>query len=558
MSVVRLSEITREEKRSSITKTWDWLFQKGFVSDNKLTPLQYKNVNGAWIGQPCYVIGAGPPLKDFLNIYGWEFFNGKHTIGINHIIEDYDQFEWFFFLDKRFIEKTTYDLNNFKSRIFAQNNTGLEPKENVTLFTCRIDRPGEKIEDGLYSPNFSALAALNLALISGANPIYLIGYGMGREATADNYHFKKDYTANAHSVKRFQKYIDVQKFYDKFKQFSNRIICVTDGDDMVQFKHITPNGLFKTKQRRNRKLIVEGRKPIIAHLSFTDDINKMGDVSRHIINKCFGKHILFDYKKGIPNADLYILEHFISTHKACVEFPYKQKAIDIVHTVNCIPQGAYAKIIALTNSWKKVLEKNYVENIDVIYGGIDLDPYATVVPDYSNSIFGRITRWSPGKIHPEWNKMLLEIFEQNKKISCLMFVDFVNMRREKLNHNNMIYDESVKIFDFKGNALKKLSLYVHVNGTFKETMSHAVIEAMATGLPVIYLTEKTGVLEEVVGSAGIRCETLAEVKENILRLIVNKDEKERLGKIAREQAKKFDVNETVNKFDKLIKELIHA
>lgn len=553
MGVVRLSELGRAKK---IQKTWEWFEQKGFIDNNHLVPLQYKNVNDAWKDQPCYVVGGGPPLKDFIDSHGWEFFDGKHTIGINHAIEDYDRFEWFFFLDRRFLQKTTYDMKKFKGRIFAQNNTGLKQSANTTLFICREDKPGTKIEEGLYSPNFSGLAALNLAIISGANPIYLVGFGMGKSGNAQNYHYKKNYTAAGHCTARYNKYKDVQRFYKNFSEFKSRIICLTDGDDMVHFRHISP--VKHNPVRRCRKLIVEGRLPAVAHMSFTNDINKMGDISRHIINESYGKHSLYSFKDGIPNADLYILEHFISTHKACVEFPYKQKAIDLVHSVNCIPQGDYGRVVAITNAWKKILEKNYVKNVQVIYGGIDLAPYANVTPAYGSKIFGRITRWSPGKIPPNWNAILQQIFEKDKEAKCLMFVEFVNKSREKLQHGQMIYDESVQIADFKGGALKKLSLYVHANGSFKETMSHAVIEAMATGLPVIYLTEKTGVLEEVTGPAGIRCENMQQVKDNILRLLVNKSEQERIGKLSREQAKKFDVNKTVNSFNALIKELLNA
>jgi glycosyltransferase involved in cell wall biosynthesis len=441
-------------------------------------------------------------------------------------------------------------MQNYRGRIFAQNTTGVKSNAQNVVFTCRNDRPGMHIQEGLFNPNFSGLVALNLAIISGANPIYLIGYGMGKDASISNFHYKQNYTAATHNKQRYNKYINVQRYYNAFRPFRDRVVHVSDGKDMVQFKK---QPVKKFKKMRSRKLVIEGRLPRIAHMSFTNDVQRMGDVSRGIINRGYGKHTLHDFKKGIPNADFYILEHFLSTHRDCVLFPYKQKAIDIVHTQNCIPKGNYYKIITLTNAWKNQLQKHGIQNVQVIYGGIDLDPYENITPDYENNVFGRITRWSPGKIPPNWNAMLQYIFRTNKNIKCLMFTDFVNKSRKKLAHPQMIYDETVKIADFKGDALKQLSLYVHANGYFKETLSHAIIEAMATGLPIIYLTEGTGVLQEVTGAAGIHCKNMSEVQEKILRLIGDPTEKERIGKLAKQQAKKFHIKNTVQAFDNLIR-----
>jgi glycosyltransferase involved in cell wall biosynthesis len=547
----REQKVINEAKRKNPEKTWEWFYEKGYIDNNQMDPRFYKNVNGFWQDQPCWIIGGGPDIDTFIERNGWHFFDDKHTIGINHKIEEYDKFEWFIFLDKRFLDKTTYDMRNYKGRIFAQNTTGIKSDERHVVYTCRDDRPGRHIQDGLFNQNFSGLVALNLAIISGANPIYMVGFGMGKSGNEKDFH-SKNYTGAIHNKSRYQKYINVQDYYKAFHHDLHKVIHISDGKDMIMMKKQKIN----TINLRCRVNVRKKTQPVVAHMSFTSDINKMGDVSRGIINNCYGRHSLHDFKRGIPNADLYILEHFLSTHKHVVNFPYKHKAIDLVHTQNCVPTGNFLKTVALTNAWGEILKRNHVNNLKVIYGGIDLKHYEDIEPDYNNKTFGRITRWSPGKIPPDWNSLLRVLFKIDPELKCLMYVQTMNSSREKINHPQMIYDNSVQISDFKGDALSKMSLYVHANGYFKETMSHAVIEAMATGLPVVYLTEKTGVLEEVTGPAGIRCNNMQELGQAILKLINNPDEKRRLGLLGKEQAKKFDINKTVNNFNQLIKEVM--
>ncbi len=205
----------RSIKNMNKADTWEFLRKQGFIDSNKLYLNQNLKVKDIWKDEPCYIIGAGPPLKTFLDEYGWKFFDYKHTIGLNHIIEDYDRLECHFFLDRRFLNRSTYDIKNFKGTIFAQSTTGLKPFDNITIFTTQNKKPSLKFENGLFSGNFSGLAALNLALIMGANPIYLIGYGMGKTGKVESYHYKKDYTAETKDQKRFNKFVNVLKYYKR-------------------------------------------------------------------------------------------------------------------------------------------------------------------------------------------------------------------------------------------------------------------------------------------------------------------------------------------------------
>lgn len=549
---VPVKTIKKEDKKTIINKTWEWFYEKGHIDSNFCEDKVFKNIDNVWKDQPCYVIGSGPPLKTFLDKYGWSFFDDKHTIGINHIIEDYDKLEWMFFLDKRFLDVTTYDLDKFKGRVFAQNTTGLAQSENVTLYKTVLDKPSLNIADGLYSSNFSGLAALNLALLTGANPIYLIGFGMGTTGGVENYHYKESdyaYNKDTRAAKRYEKYKETYLHFKQFMPYVHKIKHVTNGDDLELFSKIKIDD-FEAVKKKNKE-------PNIVHLSFTDDINLMGEISREIINNCYGNHSLHKFGDPLPNADLYILEHFLSTQKQCQDFPYKKKAIDIVHTVNCIPKKKYAKIVCVTDSWRTVLNKHNVKEVQTIKGGIDLEPYKNIFPEYGNNVFGRITRWSPGKVHPEWNTIVNEILTELPESKCHIYTKLDNKKRTTLNHDRMIYDGSVNISDFKGTPLRKLSVYVHCNGSFKDTMSHAVIEAMATGLPIIFLKEGTGVLCEVTGSAGVPCNNIQEVKQNIIKFLKNKELQIEYGKRAKEQAKKWSSKRMLQEWDKLIREVLN-
>jgi len=560
ISVEKKEERNNKVIRSrDVDKVWDIYMNNGWIDGKVYTPGPFGGINNCWKNKPCFVIGSGPDLKVFIDQVGFQFLEGKHSIGINHVIETWDRFEWFLFLDRRFLKKTTYDLYKFKGKIFAQNNTGISADlKNVVRFQCGTKKPTIDIKDGLYSNKFSGLAALNLAIIAGANPIFLIGFGMGKDGNKNLFHFRTKYQGVGTQPKeQYGKYLKVYNNFRHFKKWHPAIIHVTEGQSLVDFKKINFQTLkrkFNISKRFEKNVNVNKNiAPRIVHLSFSNNVNVHADITRAIIDKCYGNHYLYTFN-DIPNADLYITEHFISTRRFIDNFPYRHKTINIIHSMNCFPIGNWKCNVALTHAWKTLLSKRGVQNIRVIYGGINLKPYKNVNRNKGRKIFGRITRWSPGKIPDWWNGMITEILDANENVSCLMFIDNRNRARKLLNHKRMIYDYSCKINDFKGNWLKKLNIYVHANGYFRETMSFAAIEAMATGLPIIYLKEPA--LREVVGDNGICVNNKQELKTTILNLLYDNDICEKYSQLSKERSKFFDIKKTIKKFDELIKEMV--
>ena len=89
---------------------------------------------------------------------------------------------------------------------------------------------------------------------------------------------------------------------------------------------------------------------------------------------------------------------------------------------------------------------------------------------------------------------------------------------------------------------------------FKEILSNSTIEAMATGLPIIYLKEDSMI--EIVGSAGVGVNNKNELKYIIKKFLNDEELRECYGMLSKQRAEYFDVYKTVEKYDEVIKELL--
>ena len=205
MAVLRLHDLhkikrwNKLDKNLLVNKNWEKLDDIGrFALDMKIKlgdkNGSFDNIKDAWKGQPCFVVGASINLRGF----DLKKLEGFHSIGINHMIEYYDGFEWFIFLDNRFLNKTSYDINKFKGKIFTSNRCRLLPNSlDWVRFKPKPfnSHPDEDIRRGLFNGSLTGLCALNLAIISGASPIYLLGCDTPKMETSHmDYHYQKNYT----------------------------------------------------------------------------------------------------------------------------------------------------------------------------------------------------------------------------------------------------------------------------------------------------------------------------------------------------------------------------
>ena len=191
-------------------------------------------------GNDCYVIGAGTSLKGF----DFSKLDNKFTIGINHVIEHYDNINCHIFGDTTFIKTTTYDMTKFKGHIFASKKSMHHPpiyqmkdNDNVTIYEDNRKEITFDIKKGLYHPTSSGILALNLALLFNPNKIYLLGLDYYKDK--GEMHFFDDYE---HHVRyKESKLKDKVKMFLPFKDFKDKIINLNPDSELKIFKRMSWN-----------------------------------------------------------------------------------------------------------------------------------------------------------------------------------------------------------------------------------------------------------------------------------------------------------------------------
>jgi glycosyltransferase involved in cell wall biosynthesis len=102
-----------------------------------------------------------------------------------------------------------------------------------------------------------------------------------------------------------------------------------------------------------------------------------------------------------------------------------------------------------------------------------------------------------------------------------------------------------------------MSIFADMHHTYKETFSIGLLEAMASGLAIIlYSTIDQQAMWEVLGDTGIVCKSIQEFESKLIWLLEHLEEKKKLGLKAKERAKLYSIENMVNKWNKLFKELL--
>ena len=162
-------------------------------------PLSEILPDGAWRGEPCFIIGGGPSLQGF----DFDRLRGRgRIIAINRALEFVPFADIIFFMDWKLYKRYHEQPAN---RALWDRATGIKVFLNLM---------GRKVEDvrsvrsrgragisnslasGLYHGSNSGFGALNLALTLKAAPIYLLGYDM-RQAHGRT-HFHSGYGTRGH------------------------------------------------------------------------------------------------------------------------------------------------------------------------------------------------------------------------------------------------------------------------------------------------------------------------------------------------------------------------
>lgn len=243
--------------------TWDWLIRMGFIDGNALNVVNCHDVNNMLEGKPLVVIGSGFSGRGVK----WEYLDNIHTLGINHIIDIYHNLDYLIFQDHRFLRLNKYPLHEFKGIIFVANSNPASKKFNIRNIRPFVPlglqhNVSTRIEKGLYARKSTGLCAVNLALIMGANPIYLVGLDNPKdwEQSFTNYsdgaHIHKEYKGSVNTKKALDGYLPVLKYYRNFINYKHRIINVCENGMMDWFKQISIshfNDIIKYSKKKEEK-----------------------------------------------------------------------------------------------------------------------------------------------------------------------------------------------------------------------------------------------------------------------------------------------------------------
>jgi glycosyltransferase involved in cell wall biosynthesis len=292
------------------------------------------------------------------------------------------------------------------------------------------------------------------------------------------------------------------------------------------------------------------------------DINNEGIITQSIFKKCIGEHIYCDLYETPPKADIYILNCFknLKHLKAFKEFKADGKIISLIHSSEpCMPCENSNIVVTITKSWQKRLKEKYNIESVMIYGGLNTYDFKDVKIDYSKKVFGKISRPERGKYHEEWNYLVIKLLNENIDYKCrIISNNFYKL--PIVYHERMKYIENVKINDIEGKKreLSNITIYADAHAEinpFIDTFNMSMLESMACGHAIIILGKYQEPMCEILGDAGIICNTIEEF-ENKLRILLNDENmKKELGEKAKKRAKFFNESKMVYEWNKLLEGL---
>jgi hypothetical protein len=151
--------------------------------------------NGAWAGQPCFIIGGGPSLIGF----DFEHLRGRgRIIAINKAYLYAPFADVLFFMDfasfytplkhNQFGADALRAWDDFKGlRVFLNLRGRAVPDAYSIRSIGRVGLP-TSLKGGLYHGNNSGFGAIGVAICAGADPIYLLGYDLKHQGGVTHFH----------------------------------------------------------------------------------------------------------------------------------------------------------------------------------------------------------------------------------------------------------------------------------------------------------------------------------------------------------------------------------
>jgi glycosyltransferase involved in cell wall biosynthesis len=541
---------------------WEMMRKMGYFRDMKTIELaDISWVIDYWKDQPAYVIGSSPGLRNMIDDgFNLSMLDNCNTISCNHIIEDWDKMKIFLFLDQHFLDSTTYNLRNYQGKLFVRNNVNLFSGDlPYPFYRFMARRPREGLDDdiinkGLYCDLLAGICCLHLAILSGADPICLIGMDTGKVTATNKYHYKENYRGAFKINMHYTSQVKRNNTHSPFTKYADRILNVDPFGVIKYYKKINWKQMTIEKPIINTITEIK-QNPIICHVTRFNSPGKWNEISRQIFSMTEGRHIfsnIMDIKQ--PKADIYFVECIINGSKEFINFqkPAGSKVISLIHsTSKCLPAICSDKIVVLSSPEQRRM-KAYNLNSIIIPCAIDLQYYNHEI-DYSKKTYGRITRYSPGKLHPRFNAIVDHIKTVYPDSHCII------VTKTGLKNPNIEYIETIENPDNQGKAreLSRMTMFTDYHGIFVETFSIALLEAMASSLCIVlYSIAPQASMIEVLGGTGIICNDEKSFINTIIKLLPDAQAKKEFGTRARARAKEFSIEKMVKSYNALFQEVL--
>lgn len=299
----------------------------------------------------------------------------------------------------------------------------------------------------------------------------------------------------------------------------------------------------------------------IIHMGIMKNIEEMGDITRHIYSMCEGEHsykYIYDwYKQENREKACYVLHHFKNkiALPAFEDFdpPCGSTIISLLHSsAPCSPNKNANAIVTISEAQYSLYSD--IDTACLIRGATNIEPYLKEVPKYDNPVFGRISRWEPGKFHPYWNGMVKATLSKNDDSTYMMIMnnppdDFV------IKHDRAFYVQGIMISDIelKAKALNAMNIYADAHGDFIDTFNVSLLESMASGLAPIILRGEQEAMVELIGAAGIVVDSDSQFLTALDNIVKSRYLKEELGGLARERAKEYSLKRMIEEWNDLLK-----
>jgi hypothetical protein len=142
--------------------------------------------DGSWQSKRCFIVGGGPSLKGF----DFERLRGERVIAINKAFLDVPFADVMFAMDRPLLDLITAGKLGENYQQAFEDFSGMKLWLDLSGYTYptgiySVHAAGEigwtnSLNDGLYHGQNSGYGALNLAIVLGADPIYLLGYDMAK------------------------------------------------------------------------------------------------------------------------------------------------------------------------------------------------------------------------------------------------------------------------------------------------------------------------------------------------------------------------------------------